>query len=273
MTDTPEGNGPAEGGTPAAEKSWFDGQSDDVVGYLQNRGLDKLSPAEAAFKTIEAHRAAEAKLGVPSNQLVRLPKNEEDAEGREALWKALGRPGEAKDYGLGDIPDVDQQFVDLFGPIAHSANLTKQQAQDVTRALAEFTAKNTHDEIEAQKAATAVEKQEIAKEWGQYAQANALTVEKAFEKLGFKEEEVGAIVNALGYKRTMSTFLEIGSKLGEDVFVTNQLPGGPGRYTPQGARDRIEELKRDTAWTQAYLNGDTAKIKEFSDLHRLANGG
>lgn len=276
MTDTVEQTAPADGGAgqgqPQADAPWYQGQPDDIVGYLQNRGLDKLSPAEAAFKAIEAHRNAEKHLGAPADQIVRLPKGADDVEGYNNLFNKLGRPPEADGYELKSIPNVDDEFISVFGPMAHKAGLTKQQAQDLTRQFAEITAKQAGETSEAAQARQQVERQEVTKDWGANASANANTVQRAFEKLGFGEEEIGAIVNALGYQRTMNTFLEIGTRLGEDVYVQNQLPGGAGKYTRQGALDRIQQLKADTAWTSSYLNGDAEKRRELEDLHQIAYG-
>jgi hypothetical protein len=254
-------------------KPWFEGADTETVGYLQNRGLDKLTPQEAALKTVAAHRAAEAKLGVPADQLVRLPKDSADVEGRKALWTKLGRPSEAKDYELGAVPNVDVAFQEFFAPAAHELGLTKEQAQGVARLLAEKTGAITAEETAAYETQTQVEKDEVLKNWGQHASANALVVQKAFDKLGFSPEQIGGLVNLLGYKSTMDKFLEIGSKLGEDVFVQNQLPGGGNtRYTKEGAVERISQLRNDDAWSKAYLNGDAVKRQEMDALHVIAYG-
>ena len=257
--------------TPQATP-WYDGADVETVGYLKNRGLDTITASEAALKTVAAHRAAESKLGVPADQLVRLPKGTDDVEGQNALWAKLGRPEAADGYALKEVPGVDDAFVDLFSPLAHKAGLTKQQAQDITRELAEITSTNSTADVEAAKANAQVEQKEVTDNWGQHASSNALVVEKAFDKLGFTTAEIGALTQAIGYKNTMDRFLEIGKKLGEDVFIQNELPGGPSSYSREGAAERISQLKADEAWSKSYMGGDANKIREFTDLHRIAYG-
>src|SRR5712691_5287053 len=59
-------------------KPWFDGLAEPVRAHITNRGHDKEDAPTAAAKLAEAHFAAQRLIGVPPEQVVRLPKDGAD---------------------------------------------------------------------------------------------------------------------------------------------------------------------------------------------------
>ena len=64
------------------------------------------------------------------------------------------------------------------------------------------------------------------------------------------------------------TLLAFGKEM---PFVDGKTPGGIP--TPEQARARIADLKKDQAFVKRYTTGDAAALKEMTDLHAIAAQG
>ena len=64
----------------------------------------------------------------------------------------------------------------------------------------------------------------------------------------------------------------IGSKIGEDKFITNTGGGNGGVMTREQATARKKELMNDKAWSKSYLDGDAAKGREMTALNTIIVG-
>ena len=280
MTDTPQpAPAPAPAPTPPAppapaggEKPWFDGITGDHLGYIQNRGLDKKPLNEAILATIDAHRNAEQKLGVPADQLVRLPKDINDKATADALWNKLGRPEKPEGYNFKDVQGVDDDFRTWAAPVAHKLGLTGDQAVGFTKELAARVAAVNAEEAARVKAENTVQEADLKRNWGSAYEGNLFVAQKAFEKLGFTPEMVVAMQTQVGFKQVMETFLNIGQKIGEDKYVQAPAGGAPGRYTQEQAKAWLVEKKGDTEWGKRLIAGDSEVVREWNDMSRIAVG-
>ncbi|MDE2020403.1 MAG: hypothetical protein KGJ13_08715, partial [Patescibacteria group bacterium] len=136
---------------PVADAPWYQGADQETVGYLQNRGLDRKTPKEAALEAIKAHREAEKFIGAPADKLVRLPKDEADTAGWEQVYGRLGVPADAKGYDFSDLKfsdgsEPDSDFTDFFKNNARKYHLTKQAARDLMHDMLGYMEKSEGDE-------------------------------------------------------------------------------------------------------------------------------
>src|SRR5262245_18251845 len=124
--------------TPAAP-TWFTGMDADLIGHIQTKGWDKLSPEQAAVEITRAHRAAEQHVGVPADQILRLPKDANDAEGWKATFQKLGAPADAKDYDFSSVTFDDEalsiRFQNAFRETASKLNMPKGMAEEFARSV------------------------------------------------------------------------------------------------------------------------------------------
>lgn len=253
----------------AGEKPWYDGADADTVGYLQNRGLDKLKPNEAALKAVGFHRNAEKLLGGPADGLVRVPKDAADTATQEALWNRLGRPEKPEGYDFAGMEGNDD-FLKFAAPLMHKLGFTKDQGREWTKnVIAEVT--RQHDAAESAKAtAFEVEKQAVLKDWGGAADANLIVAQNAADKLGLTKAQIEGIESQIGFAQTMTMFFKLGTKIGEDTFVQSGFSAGQTRITSkEQARSKINELKMDSDYVNKWLAGDSEKVKQMHDLHAL----
>ena len=72
-------------------------------------------------------------VGVPQEQLLRLPKDASDEAGIKAMWKRLGAPDAPEGYDFSGVKfadgtDLDQAFVDRARAAAAKLNMPKDTA-------------------------------------------------------------------------------------------------------------------------------------------------
>lgn len=265
----------ATGGEP--QKSWTEGLDAETKGYLQTRGLDKKTPIEAVFETSKAHREATKLIGAPENEIIRLPKDPAAPEWKN-IWNRLGTPLDAKDYDFsaikrsGDKP-MDEALATTIRAAAHQGNLPKASAELVATAIAKHL-----DSIDATNAAVKAEnlikeKATLKSNWGANEAANMVVARAAATALGVDPGTVAALEGAIGYAKTMEMFRLIGTKIGEDRFVTSSgSPAAGGAMTRDQAVAEKNALKNDTAWVKRYLAGGREEKMKMDALDRIIHG-
>src|SRR5271169_3537150 len=178
-------NVPATPDQPAG--SWFDAFDAEIKGHLQNKGWDKLDPAAAVIEAVKAHRAAEKRLGAPSEELVRFPKDPSDA-GWQDVFKRLGKPEAPTGYDLSPLSSADKplaaELVSAVQAAAHKANMAPGQVLELTQAILK------HQTTVAEKSATeaqfnvAAEAEALKTNWGSNFETNLFVARRAAEVLG-----------------------------------------------------------------------------------------
>lgn len=276
MTDASTTVAPAAG-TLAADPAFaqFDAETQ---GAFKNKGWDAKSPAEAAREALKSYREAEKHIGIPSDQIVRVPKDATDEAGWKALHTRLGVPVDAKGYDFKDVKfsdgsALDAAFVEAMSPALLSAGVSKDRAPEVVKAVVKFMDNAETNGNAESTAKLAQERDLVAKNWGANMEANKFIVKQAVMKLGLTEDVVGALENTAGYSATMNALLKLGQMIGEDKFV-NTPPGGvPGVMTRDQALAKMAENRADMGWVTKLNNGDAVVNREFDALTRIMATG
>lgn len=271
----------------APEAKWYSGFDADTQNYITTRGLADKDPSAAFLETAKAHQEAQAYIGVPKEQLLKLPKADAAPEEWDDVYARLGYSKNADDYKLeglkrADGSDVDDGFKDFVRSQATELKLSPA----ATAKLADATLKNMEGATAAQTAAQTAEAtkalEQLRQSWGPNYEANKVIADNAYAALmaaaGFDQTKMTAAIQKLGETagraETMQMLLAVGQKLGEDKFVGGGGPGG-GHLGPRNAEQataRIAELKADPTWVSRYLAGGSAEKKEMENLHTLAYG-
>ena len=257
---------------------WHKGFEADALGFLQNRGWDKLDAPSAAKQAIASYREAAAKLGVAPERLLQLPENLTDAAAMKPVWQKLGAPPDGKyDYaGLKntDGSDLSPEFLEKMGKLAGQFNLPKDAARGIAAELAKDAATSASSQAADRAAKLAEEKVALAKNWGVNHEANLFIAKQAALKLGVTPEAVAALENVAGYSKVMSMFHDLGIKIGEDRYISST--GGSGNnsaMTVEQAMDARKALMGDTEWVGKYLAGDSEKVKRMTALNTIISSG
>ena len=269
--------------TTTTAKPWYDGVAgvdNEIVGHWTNRGWHNKTPAEVALEATKAWKAAEKFVGVPAEQVIRVPKEASDEAGWNTVWTRLGKPADAKGYDFTAIKRADGTNLDadteaFIRDQSFKLHLTK----DAATAYANEWIKREDGAKSSAAAETAAklieEKAALAKNWGQNFEANKFVAGRAAAALGIDPETVTALENQVGYAKVMEMFRAIGARIGEDKFVMSGSQDGNRNQGPM-SRDqaiaRKADLMKDQIWVAAYLKGDTAKAREMTALNTIIVG-
>lgn len=277
--------GGAGGGGEGDAKPWHEGFDSETKGYLTTRGWDKKTAAEAFLEASKAHKEAEKFVGAPADKILRLPDERttdtpetrtRHAEEWQKIHERLGKPKEAKDYDLttvkraGDKP-IEDALADTLRQAAFDSNLSKDGAVKLAAAVVKHL-----DGVDGASAADvadklAAEKKALNDNWGANANVNMMVAQGAVKALGVDPTAVAALEKVVGYAKVMEMFRNIGSKIGEDRFVTNQGPAG-GVMTKDQATSEKSALMRDEAWRKRYLAGGVEEQRKMTTLNKIITG-
>lgn len=265
---------------------WYSSFDPETQAYLTGRGLADKDPAEAFLDAAKAHREAQAYIGVPKEQLLKLPKADAPPEEWDAVYERLGYSKDAEAYKLdtlkrADGTDVDDGFKDFVRAQATELKLSPAAAAKLGEAALKFQEGSTATQTAAQTEAATKAMEQLKNSWGPNFEANKVIADNAYAAMmtaaGFDQTKMTAAIQKLGETagraETMQMLLAIGQKLGEDKFVGGGGPeGGLGPRNAEQAVARINELKADSTFTKRWLEGGAAEAKEMENLHKLAYG-
>ncbi len=268
--DTTSGSAP----NPAPTTSWFEGFEPEIKGHMQNRGLDKLDPAAAALEAIKAHRAAEKRLGAPADELVRFPKDPNDASWAE-VHKRLGKPDAPAGYDLSPLSPADKplapDLVSALQAAAHKANMAPGQALEFASAFLK------HQNEVATKATTeanfmaAAEMDALKANWGANYDTNMFVAKRAAERLGITPETVAMWEKSAGGAKVLEGIRTLGVQMGEARVIQGQGPGQTGPMSADQAAAWLDGMKTDKALFQKWYEGDLETRRTFEQAHRTIN--
>jgi hypothetical protein len=255
----------------SAAKPWHDGVPDDVKGFWQNKGLSLDNPKDFGLKLTDLYKGAEKFIGVPADQVVKLPKADAPPEDLRAFYERLGAPKEAKDYDLSAVKDT--AVADAIRNAAHARGLTKDAAADVAKSVAAALESKTSTDNAVTTAKLAEQKANLQKNWGdKYAYNNLQAIEGA-RRLGISPDAVKALEGQIGFDQVMEAMRKIGANTREDTFVERGAGGPQGDVTTlEGAGSRKAELMADGAWVDRYLKGGVAEKREMDRLNQMISG-
>lgn len=258
---------PAAGGTPPpAAPAWTDGMSDEIKGFVQNKGFK--GPGDV----VDSYRNFEKLQGVPQERLLKLPENMDSPEGR-AIMERLGAPKDASGYQLelpADSKDPKAQewaakaFAELGVPKTMAENLIKKFNERVSGQMTEAQA--------ARQAAGITAEANLKTEWGAAFEQNKTRVEAAVKTLGLSPEGVAAISAALGPEKAAKEFLKISAATQEAPFVVG-TNGGTGVMTPDQAKATISAYKTDKEFMARVARGDTESMAKWTRAHQMLAPG
>jgi hypothetical protein len=242
-----------------------------VLGFWQNKGLPLDDPKAFGIKLTEQYRAAEKFIGVPPDQVVKLPKADAKPEDIRAFHERLGAPKEAKDYDLSAVKDTT--IADALRTAAHQTGLSKDAAAAVAKSVADALASKVTTENTLTTAKLAEQKANLTKNWGDKFAYNHLQAIEGARRLGISPEGVKALEGQIGYDAVMEAMRKIGASTREDTFVERGQGGPAGDVTTvEGAKSRKQELMADNAWVTRYNNGDQTARREMDRLNMMITG-
>jgi hypothetical protein len=217
------------------------------VAYVTNKGWK--APADV----YKSYRGVETLIGKDPSTLLTIPRAD-DPVGQRVAFAKLGMPESADKYEIvapEGAPDTYKAWVkDTF----HKAGLTAAQAKALSTANTEYVKTQSAEGEKAYNLSVQTDKATLLSEWrgGYERQMNA--AQTAVKALGFTGEMIDALEQTQGYAATMRFFAALGSKLGEDSFVSGADKSGGGfgaTMTPAEAGVEWEKIKADPVQAKA----------------------
>ena len=278
-SETPPPAAPAAGQPAPAPQAahvggipWLPDADPDTAGYVQNKGWSGPGDVLKSYVNLEKLMGADR-----AGRTVEIPKDPDDAVAMGQFYERLGRPKTAEEYAL-PLPEkgADPEFAKWAKETFHEIGLTSAQA----RVLTEKWNGLMGGKIEAGQAAAqsrlVEEGNALRKEWGAAFEQNCRAVDMAVAQFGLDPETMVALRDAIGPAKAMKLFHQIGTKLGEDVFVS----GGQSASniaTPAAAQAQLKDLTMQRDFLDAFLNpshpGHAAAVEKKSKLTALAYPG
>ena len=252
--------------TEGAQTPFYDswGLSDDDKGFIQ------ASNYQDPAAVIKALRDTKAYVGADKNDLFRIPKADKDGNrDLSEVYKALGRPEKAEEYGFGD-----EEFGKAAAQKLYDLGISKKQAE----ALAQFMTEQdeVHKKSETEKWNSDVEKgiAALKKDWGADYDVNLevakSTVRDIVEKTGFTQEELDKVEKALGTDKATKLFFTIGSQNGGVKSLQNY---NAGVETPEIASYKLKEMLADKETAKLLAQKDHKTMAEIKRLTELSMRG
>jgi hypothetical protein len=250
---------------PGTSNDWTSGLNDELKGYAQNKGWKDPS------SVVDSYRNLEKVHGVPRERLLKLPEKAEDAEWGE-VYNRLGRPSKADDYQL-PVPEGDKgEFAKIAGGKFHELGLTKDQGQKLAKWWNDSLSQNKQT-FEAQRTqALEGELNALKQEWGQAYDQNVNIARKAMTTFGISNEKIESLEKTTGFTDLMKLLHGIGSKIGEDQFISGDSKAGFGTMTPSAAESEIRTLRNDQSFVKDLLAKKADAVKRWDQLHQWAYG-
>lgn len=263
---------PGDTGTPApvvapapVGKSWMDGFDDDTNAYVTNKGWKEPSDLLSSYKNLE-------KFAGGSKNILELPSADATPEAMDSFYNALGRPASADAYSF-DLPEGgDGEMHTWFKNTAHKHGLSDNQAKSLFADYNEMAGLRAEGSVDATRQQSENDIVNLRKDWGPKYESNLDSGKRAVHTLGYDEEALSALEGKMGTSEMLKLFSQIGSKMGEDVFVDGDDKGGGFGGSAAGARQQISDLRTDTQFMDKYMSGDKDAIAKYTRLMEKAHG-
>ncbi len=267
----PAGGGAPPGGTGAGGGTPPGGGSPPAAFATQ---LPADIREEAAFRDIKdldglarGYLGAQKKLGVPADQLFRVPGADADDKVYDEIYGKLGRPESPDKYtlkppeGQKDWGEPDKQFHAAMLPALHKAGLNQRQLETIMGAWNDYAGKVKGAEATATAAGIEAARTKLQGEWGDKFDENIGLADQALTHFAtaakIDRKALGAELerDSLGNRPELSRlFAHLGRQLTEDGTLRGRAEGSSGAMSPIEAKQAINALNNDDAFQKAFRN-------------------
>ncbi len=225
-----------------------------------------LQNFDSVDKLAKSYTHLVKKMGVPAEQLLRLP---QAGEPMDEVYNALGRPETHENYDMGEYaPETTEDFRQL----AHQIGLNNDQANVLFDAYVNAMAGQQEQEQNAFEQFEVENTQALQKEWGGSFDKNVELARRAF--MNFATPEAVEIMEQTGlgnHPEILKVFSRIGELLQEDSVLPGSSTPVLGGMNPAQAQETFNSKMADPEFRNAYLDGyhpnHAQAVQEITKLH------
>ena len=231
------------------------------------RDEPSLQTFDSVDKLAKSYVNAVKKIGGNPDNLISLP---QEGESWDNLFNQIGRPEKPDGYDFGD----DDGVLDDYREFAHQTGLTQDQAENILNLYGDIQEEEQNQrvkEIEDLKLDTEIN---LQREWGRNYEGKIDMATRAFAQ--FSSPELRSVINESGlgnHPEMIRAFSKIGELLGEDSLVVGTGLGS-SQYSPQQARDEIQNHYSDKEFSEAYRDnrnpGHKSAMNKMDKLFKIA---
>ncbi len=225
-----------------------------------------LQNFDSVDKLAKSYTHLVKKMGVPAEQLLRLP---QAGEPMDEVYNALGRPDDFEGY---NIEGYDPESTAEFREFAHGLGLNNDQASALYDAYVQTVANEQSQEQEAFDQFEVENTQALQQEWGGSFEKNVELARRAF--MNFATPEAVEIMEQTGlgnHPEILKVFSRIGELLQEDAVLPGTSTPILGGMNPAVAQDTINNRMADQEFRSAYLDqyhpNHASAVQEMTKLH------
>ena len=261
---------PGTQGTEGGATNWYDSLnlSDEYKGLIQTKHFNDANELVKSYQNIEKL------MGVDKNEIIRVPRAKEGEEpDLSEVWKALGRPDKAEDYGL---PDND--FAKAASEEMHKLGLSVKQAKALSDFVDSYTeshkqqTQSANEEELERKAAK--DREALKKEWGAEFDLNLEVARQAVadlkDTLGLDGDVLDKLGDTIGVDKASKIFYLLGKQAASDGSKNlANYASKQGGETPEIATYKVKEMYNDPDTAKKIMSGDVKTISELNRLNRI----
>lgn len=252
---------------------WHANLDKDTQGWVQNKKFDALSVEQVIPELIKGWSGAEKFLGVPPDQIVRLPKDGDD-KALDAVYSRLGRPADANGYDIKFPEGFNEASTGPLKSMFHKHGLNTKQAAGLVADLVAIETAEVQKANDTTANKRSGEESTLKSEWGAAYEKNSKVVEGVAQQFGMTKEQLSALSNTMGPAAAAKMLHKIGEALGEDKFVGG---GGSSSFggvkSPAAAAVEIQTLMNDQDFVTKLKAGNAEANARWTLLHKQKAGG
>jgi len=258
-------------GVESPEASHFDRMQFDPTSLPDNL---RNEPSLQTFTTVDnlakSYVNAVKKIGGNPDHLVQIP---QEGESKDNFYNALGRPETPEGYDFGE----DGGQLDFFRKATHQIGLSNSQAQNMLKLYAAVESEQNKQSQKANADFHVNSQIELKREWNVDYDKKMDYAQRVFGQFASQEFKDLMDTTGLGnHPELLKTFSKIGQMMGEDQLVVGSGIGGQA-MSPVEAKEEIQRLYADKAFSQSYLNKNDPGHKQATNtmgkLHDYAYAG
>lgn len=260
---------------------WFSTLDADHQAHVTAKGWNALEPAAAAAEAAKAHFEAQKLMGVPADQLIRVPKDAADPNYQAIYDRIVGMntpktPEEYKFDGIKfkDGSDLAPEDVKWVRDLAVKYKLPVNAAAGIAADLAARTDNDTATSTAASETTKAANNVALRQAWGADYDQKVFSATRAGEAIGFTSD-VLAYMASLGseaYVKNMNALVSLGNQMQEAVLLRGS--GGQSRdvttnLSADEAENRLVANMKDPEWRKKALSGEGGENGPYGEWKKL----
>ncbi len=259
---------------------WYAGLDADTQAHAVAKGWTKAADMAAGFtEAAKAHLAAEKLIGVPADQVLRLPKDATDPTFQAAYDRIVGMvtPKTPEEYTFDgiELPEPDQKRV---RDLAVKHKLPPAVALDLAADLSARTTAATADAVAAAETTKAANVAHLRMAYGADYDLKVFSATRAVDAAGLPASLLAHIATlpAEEYRKGMDALVALGQRMNERPM--HQGTGMPlvdptAGMTPEQAQARLQQFSDDPTLRAKFTAHDSATRDEWMKLTRIVASG